>query len=295
MGKMKMIPFCPLPVEKARKVSRRFNFLAGRLSRMAPGLEQLLKQINSPLDKIEYLSIAAFSAVFMSTLVFAITIIISLYIVDPIRAVSIGLLTGPTLFIAIIIYLIKYPRMLSKSRVRGMEKNLVYGLKHIYIQLRSGVPLFDSFRSLALGGYGMLSDEFGILVKAVQTGSDIDVEMDNLAIRNPSPFLRRALWQISNGIKSGSDMSSVLRTIIENISKEQMLAVRRYGSQLNPLTLVYMMIAVILPALGITMLIVLSSFTGMAISENMLIGILVGLSFMQFMYIGLVKSRRPSI
>jgi pilus assembly protein TadC len=188
-----------------------------------------------------------------------------------------------------------YPRLFVKRRVNDMERNLLPGLKHIYIQLKSGVPVYSSFISLSQGGYGALSEEFSELVKSVETGGNSQKEMDKMALRNPSPYLRRAIWQISNGMKAGSDMSNVLNTIIDNISKEQTLAVRRYGSQLNPLTLVYMMMAVIIPALGITMLIVLSSFSGMQITETMLLAILFGLGFMQFMYIGIIKSKRPNI
>ena len=90
-------------------------------------------------------------------------------------------------------------------------------------------------------------------------------------------------------------MGIVLNNIIESITKEQALAIRRYGSQLNPLTLVYMMVAVIVPALGITMLIVLSTFSGMEITETMMWGIMGALAFMQFMYIGLIKSKRPNM
>jgi pilus assembly protein TadC len=105
----------------------------------------------------------------------------------------------------------------------------------------------------------------------------------------------RALWQISNGLKSGSDIGTVLKSVVENIAQEQRIAIKKYGSQLNPLTLVYMMVAVILPSLGITFLIVMSSFSGFAVSERMFIAILGMLALFQFMFIGVIKSRRPNM
>ena len=174
-------------------------------------------------------------------------------------------------------------------------EHLLMTLLFIGFGIKAGVPLFKSFVSLSQGGYGALSEEFRQMVKTVQTGGNVEDELDRIAMHNPSLYLRRAIWQISNGVKAGSDMSAVLNSIIDNISKEQALAMRRYGSQLNPLTLVYMMVAVIIPALGITMLIVLSSFSGMTITETMLWGILGALAFLQFMYIGLIKSKRPNM
>jgi flagellar protein FlaJ len=291
----KRIPFCPVPVDKALVISRRFNFLAQRFSRLSPHMDLMLKQAKIPLEKIEYLSVTLFSATFMSLLMFFIMLVVSINIVEVIYGLLISVGIGGMLFAVIIIYLLQYPKLFVKKRVRDMERNLIYGLKHILIQMKSGVPMFKSFVSLSQGGYGALSEEFGNLVKAVQTGGNVEDELDRIAIHNPSLYLRRAIWQISNGIKAGSDMSLVLNSIIENVIKEQALAIRRYGSQLNPLTLVYMMVAVIIPALGITMLIVLSSFSGMTITETMLWGILGALTFLQFMYIGLIKSKRPNM
>lgn len=293
--KFKRIPFCPMPIDKAMRISERFNFLAQRMSKMAPKLDTMLKQARIPLEKIEYMSIVLFSATFMALLIGGMMFVVSIYVVDIMYGLMISVGIGAALFVIIIIYLLQYPKLFIKKRVKDMERNLIYSLKHILIQMKSGVPLFKTFVSLSQGGYGALSEEFGQLVKTVQTGGTIEDELDRIAMHNPSLYLRRAIWQISNGIKAGSDLSLVLKSIIENITKEQALAIRRYGSQLNPLTLVYMMVAVIIPALGITMLIVLSSFSGMAVTEVMLWGILGSLAFLQFMYIGLIKSKRPNM
>lgn len=293
--KFRRIPFCPMPLDKAMRISERFNFLAQRMSKMSPHLDTTLKQARIPLEKIEYMSIVLFSATFMAILIGGMMFVVSLYVVDIVYGLMISVGMGAALFMIVIIYLLQYPKLFIKKRVKDMERNLIFSLKHILIQMKSGVPLFKAFVSLSEGGYGALSDEFRQLVKTVQTGGTIEDELDRIAMHNPSLYLRRAIWQISNGIKAGSDLSMVLKSIIENITKEQALAIRRYGSQLNPLTLVYMMVAVIIPALGITMLIVLSSFSGMAVTEIMLWGILGALAFLQFMYIGLIKSKRPNM
>jgi len=90
-------------------------------------------------------------------------------------------------------------------------------------------------------------------------------------------------------------MGSLLKNIIENISSEQRIAIRRYGSQLNPLTLVYMMVAVVLPSLGVTFMLVMSSFSGLVVSETMFWMIIAFLALFQFMFLGIIKSKRPNI
>jgi hypothetical protein len=60
------------------------------------------------------------------------------------------------------------------------------------------------------------------------------------------------------------------------------------------MTLMYMIFAVISPTLGITFLLVLSSFVGIGLNlQLVLIGILLFLLMFQFMIIGLIKSKRP--
>jgi len=87
--------------------------------------------------------------------------------------------------------------------------------------------------------------------------------------RNPSRYLRKALWQIVNGMNAGADTSNVLQETVKSMIREQKLAITSYGSQLRILSLMYMMIGVIMPALGVTLLIILFTFpmVGEAVAE----------------------------
>ena len=61
--------------------------------------------------------------------------------------------------------------------------------------------------------------------------------------------------------------------------------------------MMYMMIAVIVPSLGITVMIVLSTFPGMGAvgSEDTFWALLIGVTFMQFMFMSVIKSKRPNL
>jgi pilus assembly protein TadC len=108
-------------------------------------------------------------------------------------------------------------------------------------------------------------------------------------------YFRRVIWQLTNAIRTGADLSDTLDAIVDNLANEQKVAIRKYGSQLNPLSMMYMMLAVILPSLGITFLVLLSTFSGFAVSEMIFWFILCILIVFQFSFVGLVKSRRPTI
>ncbi len=57
----------------------------------------------------------------------------------------------------------------------------------------------------------------------------------------------------------------------------------------------YMMVAVIMPSLGITMLVVLSSFVAVQLDLTVLIVIALAFGFLQFIFLAIVKSARPAV
>ena len=98
-------------------------------------------------------------------------------------------------------------------------------------------------------------------------------------------------------MRSGSNMSTIIKAGIKNLSEEQAIQIQSYGGRLNPLVMFYMLMAVILPALGITFFIIISSMLNLP--ENVIklvfFGIFGAIVFIQIMFIGLLKSRRPSL
>ena len=101
--------------------------------------------------------------------------------------------------------------------------------------------------------------------------------------------------QIINSIRTGSNIAKSLNSVIEQITKDQMTEVNKYGKKLNPLAMFYMMIAVIIPSLGMTMLVILSSFVKFQLTLSILLSLAGFLGFVQFMFISIVKFSRPAI
>jgi flagellar protein FlaJ len=96
-------------------------------------------------------------------------------------------------------------------------------------------------------------------------------------------------------LKTGSDISESLKAVVEQITREQIIEIQTYAKKLNPLAMFYMIIAVILPSLGITMLIVLSSFVSISLDLTILIAIAVMLGLLQLMFYAIIKSSRPAV
>jgi flagellar protein FlaJ len=292
---MKKIPVIPVPMEKAQGASRHLLNWGEFFSNLFPGLAFELDQSEFHFEPREWVALALFTALFYFSVLFTgLFIVLIAAKIEIARLVLISLGASGVIGLVGFIYVIFYPKLFVNRKVNQIEKNLPYALHHLLIEVRSGVPLFNALVSISQSRYGILSEEMKKAVDDISTGKSEIAALEMLARRNPSLYFRRVLWQIVNSLKSGADIGNTIKQIVDNLAEEQRVAIKKYGSQLNPLTLMYMIFAVIFPTLGITFLLVLSSFVGIGIDlQLVLIGIILFLVMFQFMIIGLIKSKRP--
>ncbi len=289
------IPFSILPSTALKKGSHIFLGVAKRLERGLPFLKQKLKQARIDVTPQDYISRCLLSTV--SFFFFMCFFIILIILLLGLKGIFLAFMISSFLSLFVFLQQIVYPILLANRKIKGVEKNILSVLQSILVQLNSGIPLFNIFVNIASSDYGEISLEFKKAVKRINAGTPQVVVLEELANENPSLYFRRAIWQLTNGMKSGSDISNVVKEIISALSEEQITQIQNYGSQLNPLAMFYMLIAVILPSLGITFLIVMSSFISLseAMTKMIFWGLYGAVAFFQIMFIGLIKSRRPSL
>ncbi len=215
--------------------------------------------------------------------------------VDP---VFLALLLGTGISLVGFIMQTGYPRVVARKKENLIEKNLMFALRDIHIQINTGVPLFEAMASVAMSDYGLVSEQFKKAVVAINAGESETLALDQLAQETSSKTFKRIVWQISNALKTGTNLSSVLVDIVRMLEEKQKTEIQEYGSRLNPLSLMYLLVSVILPSLGITMIIVVSSLPiggGITISERtfwILLGVVV---FFQFVFMNAIRSMRPNM
>ncbi len=289
---MTQIPFVPFPLKRALSFSRFLTFFGNALSQFMPSLKLNLYQADIPLLPREYMSLTIFSSLFYFILISSMTFFIGALAGtgDFLFPFFIGLIFS----IFVYFYLLMYPKLVASRRVRSIERDVLTALQHMLIEVKSGVPLFNAMVGIS-EGYGRVSEEFRRIVKEINAGTKENDALDEASQKNPSVHFRRALWQIANALRSGSDVAKALEAIVDVLAKEQIIAVRKYGQELNPYTMMYMLVAVIMPTLGVTFLIILSSFAGLAIPKIMFLLILFGVGLFQFFYMGLIKTKRPAM
>ena len=119
---MKRIPLVPFPMKKALTISKKFRWLSQSLVRLAPGLKRDLYQSEMDINPMDYVGIAFFTSLFYSVVmggVVTLSGLIFMGILDPI-----GMLVGLVFFFIGFYFLVFYPKITSKKRVKSLEKNL---------------------------------------------------------------------------------------------------------------------------------------------------------------------------
>jgi len=290
------VPFVSSP--RIRAVAKKFIGIGDLLTHTSPYIALHLRQSGLKeeykINAREYLSLCFIVSAFYATTVSIILTLLFKYLEgNPLIGFGIGVAIGLLMYV----YLLIYPKYIVSQRVKKIEKNLLFALRNVLIELRSGIPIFDALVSVSMRDFGPISDEIKIVVDRVSSGTNIIKALEELAVRNPSQYFRRALWQIVNSMKAGSDLSDNLSDVVKTLSKEQLIEVGEYKSKLNPLSMMYMMIAVIMPSMGITILLVVSSLPGMGelANERMLWMLLASTSLLQVIFLAIIKAQRPNL
>ena len=280
------------PSEKIMRRASYFYPIASKLEKSFKNLRVYLYQAKYNMSVVEHISYS----LYVSTLntLYLILALLFLYIITH-NSIFLTLIPASLLIFIMMFYTVLFkPKVVALRIARKIEEELPYALRHLLIEVKSGVPLYQGLISIS-SGYGMLSEEFKDIVKKINSGVSMIKAIEDSVIRSASLSYRRAFWQILNSLKTGTDVEKPLEEIVKEIVKEQIIAIKNYGQQLNPLTLMYMMIAVIMPSLGITFLMIISSFISYSIPTGMLWGVVLFLIFFQWMFINLIKSRRPNV
>ena len=268
---------------------------ADQLSLMFPQLEWDLKKAGYTADVGQFLSIVIFSTLaifFISMSLTSTSLVIAQGIVGSYGALGISLIAAGLTFS----YLMFVPRFKILSRGKLIDKHLEYMLKDMQIQLTAGIPIFDAMANVAKGGYGECSVIMNEIVQEVQSGESMTDALDNYGMLSPSEYLRRVFWQIVNAVKTGSDVTIALKAISVDLRLEKENKIKMYGQELNLWGLIYMMAVVVAPSMGVTLLVILSSFIGgTQINERLFWMILAGLILFQIVLISIIRNKRPDV
>ncbi len=284
----------PMKRSRAIKLAKQFAFIGYQVIKMRPSLIPWITQAEIKVEPEYYATLAVLSSLFQGGMVL-LTLSALVWVLN--RMDLFPLIAGLSLLMMVFLFIrtLAYPSYIVMQRVKELEKNFLYALRHLSIQVSGGAPVFNSMVSIADAGYGNISTEFSRAIREINTGESMGNALENMALRNPSIYFRRAVWQVVNALRTGSDMGHTLRVIVDQFAAEQRVLLEKFGKELGPWAMMYMMITVIFPTLGITLFLIVSSLSTISINETALAAFVVMSAVVQYFFLQFLKTKRPSI
>lgn len=282
----------PVREESAARDPRQFKSLLNSIAIRFPSLKKQLAQAGMSYTPAGFVQASLLTAIYLSLTLLLVT---GLLLRDHEFLALILLLAFPVFYCLCFLYAMYFPKVKASMRAKRMEQELVFAGRHMLIELKSGVPIFDAMLGISRD-YGEISLEFNKVVEKVTLGVPLGVALHDVADSNPSQYFRRMVLQMANSIASGSDVGTSLEAALDQISREQAIELKAYGQKLNPIVMFFMIFGIIMPSLGVAFVIILASFLGgtsISFGSSALFGILITVGLVQFIFLSMVENSRP--
>ena len=257
-----------------------------KVAKSIHGLETKLRKAGLYDELEDYVKRIMFTALLLS---FGLSLVIFTFIQS-----FLSFLLMPLFFPLLFIYFLKFVDLKIERLKKRIDEEIIFAGRFLIIELESGVPIYKIFEDMEKN-YDIVGFYFGEILNKVYLGTSIEEAINDTLLISPSPNLTRILWQLLNSLKTGTDMAPALNSVIDQIIREQNIAVQEYGKKLSPIAMFYMMISIILPSLGITMLVIMATFMGLKIDLTIFTVLAVCIGIIQFMFLSMIKSSRPAI
>ena len=180
------------------------------------------------------------------------------------------------------------------ARRKEIDREVLFAGQYLLIKLYSGKPLLNALVDTSKS-YGVASKYMKEIVNDIDTGSSLEKALESSMIYSPSEKFRKILFHVNNALKLGIDVTKPLSAVLEEITKEQEIEIKRYGKKLNTIVIFYMLAAVVIPSIGMTLFIVLSSFINFSVSFNHFLTAIGFIIIIQFLFISIFKTIRPTV
>lgn len=264
--------------------------IVGVVVKQFPDLPRKLEMADMEIDPRDFVGRTLINALVMVVLF---TFVLALLASALRFSLVLILFLAPIIFFAFFMMGMGAVDVRISQKAREVDRDALFAGRDILIALKSGAPLFNALVGVRKD-YGATSREFKKIVEKIDSGIPAEIALQQAYETNKAPSFRRMILQILMSLRSGSDIATGLETTLNQISQEQVIEIKRYGQKLNPIAMFYMLFAIILPSLGVAIGVILSSFISLDVDFGMLLVVLVVLALIQYTFLTIIKSSRPS-
>ncbi len=241
-----------------------------------------------------YYSLALTNTIILTFFIFSVYVLIHLLIPRPIYILEVVIL----LITSIVFlggYYIIFPKI-SQKKFEGMfDKDLMFALNDIALQLDSGITLYDALKNVSTSAYGYASEEFKEIVRELDSGRSVEEALEKAIRRAPTPQYKNVLIQILNTFHSGSRLKNTIKSIVENLKNEQQTKISGYINELNLWSMLYLIVAIVIPAIFTAVLSMFLIIGGGAFNINIILTIILTSIALQIGIIEYVMAKRPEV
>ncbi|MCA9495723.1 MAG: type II secretion system F family protein [Nanoarchaeota archaeon] len=234
------------------------NFIRG-LVKSNPELKFKLKKANSKLTPFQYV---------YQMLTMAIMTVIAMFILDYIifkkdfLKLAIGFFVIIGLSPLVYRFWFSYVDVQITKYGRLIDGDLLFVSEFFLVSLESGLPLGNAIQRLAKlkrpGG-----EFFSRVYTDFQTGKDLERALDEASSYSASNSMKTLLKRLQDSLSIGVDLRNVLENFIEESSKQKIIEIRAYSKKLNPIVMMYLLMGIVLPSLGVTFFILAAAMLEM--------------------------------
>ena len=228
---------------------------------------------------------------------FGITFVVFIFLDKAGMPGIIAVLCFPVIAFLCFMLFINSPKSKIQKRGRLLDREVLFAGRFLLVKIHSGRPLLNAMID-GMHSYGIAASFFREIVDDINLGTPIEQALENSQRFSPSEKFRKIMFQINNAIKIGIDVSEPLEETLDEISQEQLIEIQKYGKKLNSLSMFYMLLAIVMPSLGMAILIVIGSLLGIFTQSTYLyifVGVFLVVFIMQIVFIVIFKASRLSV
>jgi len=141
----------------------------------------------------------------------------------------------------------KFPSNTAAQRGKKIDKDLPFALRHMATEIRAGIGIHATMKSIVEADYGLLSREFERTLNDIDKGVSTEDALTQLSNRTPSEALSRATLHIIRALRTGGNLSAIIESIAKDVSFDLTMKMREFVEKLNLIGLFYMMIGIVFP------------------------------------------------
>lgn len=223
------------------------NFIRS-LIKKNPELKTKLKQANSKLSTFQYM----YQTVTMTVMSFiALDVIIFLFTKKNIELMFIALVASLMLIPMLYKFWINVVTVQITKLGRELDADILFVSEYLLVSLESGLPIGNAIENLS-----KINRPGGQFFKRVytefKTGKSFEEALSEGIRISPSKRMKDLIKKLKDSIVIGVNLRTVLETYIDDSSEKKVLEVKAFSKRLNPIVMMYLLLGIVLPSLGIT-------------------------------------------